>query len=276
MVTTRGSQQSSAIQGPTVVESATAVLSVHSVGKLLCCFLWTLFRTPSCGSTELYSRLVCSFGKKRLTGMLYFRINVGATPKVMTCVNPETGHDATLTAPHEDEVGTIGSRLRKRRRTGSSPVESTPSKRPNTRQTTSPDSKRNSHLEIQPRESPVAPPQPTMNGTQKHVSEIERHSPKPAMQPAQPATLPPASSSAPDLAAVIANIIDHGEHVDNHWAAQGYGSDGLAVDTEDWLSVDASLHLKIQSLPILDNLVGWEDLRCWRTALTLLGSRPKS
>jgi len=198
----------------------------------------------------------------------------------MTCVNPETGYDAPLTAPHEDEVGTIGSRLRKRRRTGSLPVESMPSKRPNTRQTTSPDSKRNTHVEIQPRElpreSPVAPPHATMNGTHKHVSEIERHSPKLAIQPAEPAPLPPVSSSAPDLAAVIANIIDHGEHVDNHWAAQGYELDGMAVDTEDWLSVDASLHLKIQSLPILDNLVCREDLRCWQTLLTSHDSQPKS
>lgn len=94
-----------------------------------------------------------------------------------------------------------------------------------------------------------------MNGIQKHVPEIEHHSPKPPTPAAELATLAPAPASAPDLASVIASIIDHGEHVDNHWGAQGYEYDGMAVDTEDWLSVDASLHLKIQSLPILDNLV---------------------
>ena len=114
-----------------------------------------------------------------------------------------------------------------------------------------------------------------MNGIQKHLPEIEHHSPKPAIESAEPATLAPASSSAPDLAAVIANIIDHGEHVDNHWAAQGYEYDGMAVDTEDWLSVDASLHLKIQSLPILDNLVRTRDLRCWQTSLTSFQRLPK-
>lgn len=208
--------------------------------------------------------------------MLCFRINVGEKPKLMTCVNSETAHDVALTAPREDEIGTIGSRLRKRRRTGSSPVESSPSKRPNTRQTTSPDSKRSTLVKIQPRESPVPPPNATMNGTQKHLPEIEHHSPKPAIEAAEPAALAPASSSAPDLAAVIANIIDHGEHVDNHWAAQGYEHDGTAVDTEDWLSVDASLHLKIQSLPILDNLVRSKDWSYWQTLLTLLESLPKS
>ena len=98
-----------------------------------------------------------------------------------------------------------------------------------------------------------------MNGTQKPLPEVERHTSKPASEPAEPTPLPPPSSSAPDLAAVIANIIDHGEHVDSHWAAQGYEYDGMAVGTEDWISVDASLHLKIQSLPILDNLVGFEE-----------------
>lgn len=65
---------------------------------------------------------------------------------------------------------------------------------------------------------------------------------------------PPAASAAPDLAAVIANIIDHGETVERHYANQAYDEMGM-VDTESWLSIGASLHLKVQSLPILDNLV---------------------
>lgn len=214
------------------------------------------------GRIELYCLLGCFLRSTTPRGIWN---SVGEKARLTTCVNPETGHDAKLTAPHEAEVGTIGSRLRKRRRTGSSPVEGTPSKRPNTRQTTSPDSKRNTHtqIETQARESTLPPTHPTMNGTAEPLPEVvEREIHKPAIEPAEPAPLPAASSSAPDLAAVIANIIDHGEHVDNHWAAQGYEYDGTAVDSDDWLSVGASLNLKIQSLPILDNLVSSEVLRC--------------
>ncbi len=172
------------------------------------------------------------------------------------CVLLETDQTVLSVTPHKDEPGTIGSRLRKRRWTGSSPVEGTSSKRPNLRQTMSPDNKRNTHTESHTREVTAAPPQVTMNGKQKASPEVEREITKTTIEPSEPSPVPPTSTSAPDLAAVIANIIDHGEHVDNHWATQGYGYDRMAVDTESWPSVGASLHLKIQSLPILDNLVG--------------------
>ncbi len=58
----------------------------------------------------------------------------------------------------------------------------------------------------------------------------------------------------PDLATVISNIINHGETIDNHYAAHGLNELGI-VDTESFLPLGASMHLKIQSLPILDNLV---------------------
>lgn len=58
----------------------------------------------------------------------------------------------------------------------------------------------------------------------------------------------------PDLATVISNIITHGETIDNHYAAHGLNELGI-VDTESFLPLGASMHLKIQSLPILDNLV---------------------
>ena len=59
---------------------------------------------------------------------------------------------------------------------------------------------------------------------------------------------------SPDLAAVISEIIEHGEQVDNHLAAtQGY--EDMGVDTESFLPQGSSLHLKTSSLPILDNLV---------------------
>ena len=69
----------------------------------------------------------------------------------------------------------------------------------------------------------------------------------------------------PDLAAVISNIIKHGETIDNHYAAHGLNELGI-VDTESFLPLGASMHLKIQSLPILDNLVSPETgLRNVRT-----------
>ena len=50
---------------------------------------------------------------------------------------------------------------------------------------------------------------------------------------------------------IIEDIIDHGEHVDS---LRGYDEMGF-VDTESLPTLGASLHLKTQSLPILDNLV---------------------
>lgn len=68
----------------------------------------------------------------------------------------------------------------------------------------------------------------------------------------------------PDLAAVISNIINHGEAIDNHYAAHGLNELGI-VDTESFLPLGASMHLKIQSLPILDNLVSdYHSLRDMR------------
>lgn len=169
----------------------------------------------------------------------------------------------------DGEAGTIGSRLRKRRRTGTPPADGIPtaSKRPNLRQTLSPDNKR-IHAEAPLRETPLAS-KPLTNGKHKLSPEAARTvatpEPAPPFQPQQQEQepqpsqhqsqySPPAASAAPDLAAVIANIIDHGETVERHYANQAYDEMGM-VDTESWLSIGASLHLKVQSLPILDNLV---------------------
>lgn len=59
----------------------------------------------------------------------------------------------------------------------------------------------------------------------------------------------PISSVAPDLAAVIASIIEHGEAIERRYGEMGQ------VDTESFGFLGASHHLKTQSLPILDNLV---------------------
>ena len=71
---------------------------------------------------------------------------------------------------------------------------------------------------------------------------------------------PSTQGAAPtDINTVIAEIIDHGETVESHCASQGYAAMGM-VDTESYSQLGASLHLKLQSLPILDNLVSWHNL----------------
>ncbi|KAA6406774.1 MAG: myb dna binding [Lasallia pustulata] len=168
----------------------------------------------------------------------------------------------------DGDAGTIGSRLRKRRRTCTPPTDGTPtaSKRPNLRQTLSPENKR-AHAEAPSRETPSAS-KPLTNGKHKASPEAARAvaTPEPAPQPQPPQQeqepqqpqhqsqySPPATSAAPDLHAVITKIIDHGETVERHYANQAYDEMEM-VDTESWLSIGASLHLKVQSLPILDNL----------------------
>ena len=65
---------------------------------------------------------------------------------------------------------------------------------------------------------------------------------------------PPEGAHPPDINAVLTDIINHGEEMENHCASQGYAAMGM-VDTESYSQLGASLHLKLQSLPILDNLV---------------------
>lgn len=74
----------------------------------------------------------------------------------------------------------------------------------------------------------------------------EASSPDPTKQHHEPL---PISSVAPDLAAVIASIIEHGEAIERRYGEMGQ------VDTESFGFLGASHHLKTQSLPILDNLV---------------------
>ena len=54
--------------------------------------------------------------------------------------------------------------------------------------------------------------------------------------------------------AVMSKIIDHGETIDNQYGVSGEIPTGLARNGNT-ISRGASLQLKIQSLPILDNLV---------------------
>ena len=65
---------------------------------------------------------------------------------------------------------------------------------------------------------------------------------------------PAQATHPPDINTVISDIINHGETVESHCASQGNTAMGM-VDTESYSQLGASLHLKLQSLPILDNLV---------------------
>lgn len=64
------------------------------------------------------------------------------------------------------------------------------------------------------------------------------------------------STMDPDMAAVISNIMDHAERVETQVSM---GQQQISENTENppkLMFVKANSHLKIQSLPILDNLVG--------------------
>lgn len=184
---------------------------------------------------------------------------------------------------YDDRLETIGSRLRKRRRTEQPPStglvrsskRSTPKTigLPTSKQTqTSVDSKESAYSisshspyitpysssdtlpahSVEPTQSSnhhfAAVDDPRINGVTGAVSEV-------AEDPALPETISqsqlPMSITAvsPDLAALIREIVEHGEAIDRSYGEMGH------VDTESFVLLGASLHLKTQCLPILDNLV---------------------
>ena len=170
---------------------------------------------------------------------------------------------------------TIGSRLRKRRRTSPMPNEesgdsSPPPKRAQSTRGASTRGKRGQATTAQ-QSAPAFDHIESQNPAQAALSE-PRSSPPfdlPASAPSIPqppeesptanhhlATGQPSPPDAQplDINTVIADIINHGETVENQCASQGYAAMG-SVDTESYSQLGASLHLKLQSLPILDNLV---------------------
>ena len=168
---------------------------------------------------------------------------------------------------------TIGSRLRKRRRTSPMPNEDSedtppPPKRAQPHRGASTRGKRG--------QAPVSQHSVSASSRAKPQDTV----PSPAPKTSPPVTLPapglnleqpsqevptsssqlpsgqhtPQGSHPSDINAVIADIINHGETVESHCASQGYAAMNM-VDTESYSQLGASLHLKLQSLPILDNLV---------------------
>lgn len=60
----------------------------------------------------------------------------------------------------------------------------------------------------------------------------------------------------PEVAAVISNIMDHSERVEEQFALnQQQSAEGDSSEAKDLVYIKANSHLKSQSLPILDNLV---------------------
>ncbi|KAL8796574.1 MAG: hypothetical protein Q9182_007351 [Xanthomendoza sp. 2 TL-2023] len=170
----------------------------------------------------------------------------------------------------EDDRDATGSRLRKRRRSASPSLDDSAHtvKRRNARiapstTNSTPTTIRNAEIFHQEAAPPhAAPPEQQAasstalsdggNGNQdgygqtfQQSLEARQHTPAPNdIVVAQP---------TPDMHAVMSRILDHGEHVDSQFAAHGEnvtGPDhGHRIVTQG-----ASLQLKVQSLPILDNL----------------------
>lgn len=195
----------------------------------------------------------------------------------------------------KDESVPSPTRPRKRRRS-STPLhiaEAEPSqKRPNLRKTTAPATKRaqtsNSNAKTS-REQGVAArtrrvPNPvTQNSTVTASQGFENEnngnlvSDSHALQQIDEAERPfPAENATdftephPDMHAVITKIIDHGENVENQYAARNQDADGL-INPDSILGQGASSQLKIQSLPILENLVSRLPIITELRFLTLVG-----
>ncbi|KAL9115587.1 MAG: hypothetical protein Q9187_007258, partial [Circinaria calcarea] len=184
---------------------------------------------------------------------------------------PATETPSTVVQDEQD--GTIGSRLRKRRRTGSSPANRTdPSPEPSKAQnTTSLDRKRSRTTRTQQSSSPalelqtsggrsdstISSPRSSISSLQSTAAATESgplvHLPHPSNTPVVPSQQqdPISSYLAPAINLTIQNIINHGEHVNS---LRERDEEWENVDNECLDSTGASYDLKKQSLPILDNL----------------------
>ncbi|KAI9810654.1 MAG: TTAGGG repeat binding factor [Pycnora praestabilis] len=210
-----------------------------------------------------------------------------APPKAENApATPATPVPPTIKFADEAPIETIGSRLRKRRRTGSSTAEGpSPAKRPNLNKgieqpasTVEPTSQ---PKQVEPNveraidtERPQEPQTvvPLLNSDEKEVEAVERIEPAvepeadtqgdPEAEPEEEALDREESteqqvSEAQIWAAALATRAGLPNFVDGQDGASGDGvyENGMDLDgTSNWLSVDASLQLKVQSLPILDNL----------------------
>ncbi|KAL8850381.1 MAG: hypothetical protein Q9221_004701 [Calogaya cf. arnoldii] len=169
----------------------------------------------------------------------------------------------------QDESPATNSRPRKRRRSASPTVEDSArsSKRSNLRKASSPAAKVTSTVvEIGAHSSHnTSAPQAVRSSSEDAATPVQgddESQDQAAMRQllqensrdaslSENATITPDAS--PDMHAVMSRIIDHGETIDSQYGARGDPANGL-VRPDNVLPQGASLQLKIQSLPILDNL----------------------
>ncbi|KAL9594611.1 MAG: hypothetical protein Q9219_006941 [cf. Caloplaca sp. 3 TL-2023] len=183
----------------------------------------------------------------------------------------------TLGGTFEGDSSTTTTRLRKRRRT-QSPAEDIPvsaSKRSNPRKVLSPKVKRGALVDNNAKPSR----KPTVSATAHQELRIADHVTANSIvegtenddapgsgegpQDIQPAAEALGLSNArygngitatsPDMNTVISQIIDHGQTIDNQYGSGSHDTAGLA-GPHGTFPAGASLQLKIQSLPVLDNL----------------------
>ncbi|KAL8885749.1 MAG: hypothetical protein Q9215_006436 [Flavoplaca cf. flavocitrina] len=169
----------------------------------------------------------------------------------------------------QDERLATHTRQRKRRRSASPTIDgsSRPSKRSNLQKAPSPAAKRISPTEENGPYSPhnTSPCQGVRSSEQEATSNFRRedesgdeatlrrilqgHSEEASLSENEDF----ADGASPNMHAVMSKIIDHGETIDNQYEVSGEIPTGLARN-RNTISQGASLQLKIQSLPILDNL----------------------
>ena len=156
---------------------------------------------------------------------------------------------------------TIGSRLRKRRRTDPSPSGDSPPapkrlqsrKKPSAADSEHPD--RMSKSSVTQGTHGTGSYEPAQRFDQLPAVEGEET----VLSQQQPfARISPEYQGAPDFNAVIADIINHGETVDNHYAVRNFEDEPMAEDGM-FQTLSASFTLKSQSLPVLDNLVSFHE-----------------
>jgi hypothetical protein len=148
---------------------------------------------------------------------------------------------------------TIGSRLRKRRRTDidssqietvSKAIKSAPS------QSKSPETHRietGTPLQSLAQAQQQSPFYPESNGNLDQLPSPELDSMESGQMQAEVGF---------NESEVFGEIIDHAETLEkNYYDQRGSANGSAAAAPDTYVAVDASLHLKIQSLPILDNLV---------------------
>ncbi|KAL9035020.1 MAG: hypothetical protein Q9180_005084 [Flavoplaca navasiana] len=160
----------------------------------------------------------------------------------------------------QDERPATHTRQRKRRRSASPTIDGSarPSKRSNLRKTPSPAAKRISPTEETGPYIPRSSEQEATTNSRREDESGDEATLRRILQghseeasPSEDEDLAPGAS--PNMHAVMSKIIDHGETIDNQYGVSGDIPIGLTRNGNT-ISQGASLQLKIQSLPILDNL----------------------